>query len=175
MSGSKDDEIWVPVTINLPLGFAKSWTPDSCLPSNLLCGPFAIIFLAQTANTVLVPVLPFLVKDVGATAMAYGALQSVLWSSQTVLAPLLGWASDKFGRKQVILLSLLFSALGNIILALSTSVMTMFIARVVSGLGFQISLFRAYFADVAPKGALRSRCPHCSRAALMCEYWTCKY
>ena len=41
-----DAEIWVPVTINLPLGLAKSWTPDSCVPSNLLCGPFAVIFFA---------------------------------------------------------------------------------------------------------------------------------
>ncbi len=147
-----DAEIWVPVTINLPLGFAKSWTPDSCIPSNLLCGPFAIIFLAQTANTVLVPVLPFLVKDVGASAAAYGALQSALWISQTVLAPLLGMASDRFGRRQVILLSLLFSAAGNMILALSSSVAAMFAARIISGLGFQISLFRAYFADVAPTG-----------------------
>ena len=43
----RDDEIWVPVTLHLPLGFAKSWTPNSCLPTAILCGPFTIIFLAQ--------------------------------------------------------------------------------------------------------------------------------
>ena len=71
-----DDAIWVPVTINLPLGFTKSFSPENCAPLSLLCGPFAIILLAQTANTVLVPVLPFLVKEAGLGARAYGILQS---------------------------------------------------------------------------------------------------
>jgi MFS family permease len=146
-----DEAIWVPVTINLPLGLTKSFTPDNCAPLSLLFGPFSIIMLAQTGNTVLVPVLPFLVKDVGATAVAYGLLQSTLWTSQTVLAPVLGWASDRIGRRPVILLSLLVSAAGNALLAVSTSVSMMFAARIVSGLGFQIALFRAYFADSAPK------------------------
>ena len=70
MPRGEGDEVWVPVTINLPLGFAKSFNPTSCTPMALLVGPFSIIMLAQTANTVLVPVLPFLVKDVGATAVA---------------------------------------------------------------------------------------------------------
>ena len=86
----EDDAVWVPVTINLPLGLTKAFTPDNCAPISLLVGPFSVIMLAQTANTVLVPVLPFLVKDVGATAVAYGMLQSTLWTSQTVLAPVLG-------------------------------------------------------------------------------------
>ena len=134
--------MWVPITINLPLGLAKQWTPANCAPMSLLCGPFAIIFLAQTANTVLVPVLPFLVKDVGAGAVEYGILQSTLWTSQTILAPVLGWLSDKIGRKPVIRLSLVISAIGNALLAISFSVKFMFVARIVSGLGFQIALFR---------------------------------
>lgn len=147
----------MPITINLPLGFAKSFSPENCAPCTLLFGPFTIILLAQTANTVLVPVLPFLVKDVGADAVTYGLLQSTLWTSQTVLAPLLGWLSDRCGRRPVILLSLLFSAAGNALLAMATTVSMMLVARVVSGLGFQIALFRAYFADTAPKESRTGR------------------
>ena len=66
-----DDEIWVPVTINLPLGLTKGMNPGDCAPLSLLVGPFMIIMLAQTGNTVLVPVIPFLVKDVGASAVAW--------------------------------------------------------------------------------------------------------
>ena len=146
-----DEAIWVPITINLPLGLTKAFTPDNCAPLSLLIGPFSIIMLAQTANTVLVPVLPFLVKDVGATAVAYGMLQSTLWTSQTVLSPVLGWLSDRIGRRPVILLSCLVSAGGNALLAVAHTVPMMMAARVVSGLGFQIALFRAYFADSAPK------------------------
>jgi len=146
-----DDEIWVPITLHLPLGFAKAFNPTSCAPLELLVGPFSIIMLAQTANTVLVPVLPFLVKEVGEGVVAYGLLQSTLWTSQTVLAPLHGWLSDRCGRKPVIMITLLLSALGNAMLALASSIAMMMAARVVSGLGFQIALFRAYFADTAPR------------------------
>ena len=151
MPRDDDDALWVPVTLHLPLGMAKSFSPENCAPLELLFGPFSIILLAQTANTVLVPVLPFLVKDVGATAIAYGVLQSTLWTSQTLLAPVLGWMSDRLGRRPVILISLLFSAAGNALLAISTTVHMMMVARMVSGLGFQIALFRAYFADTAEK------------------------
>ena len=136
-SGDDDDAIWVPYTINLPLGFAKSFSPENCAPLSLLCGPFMIILLAQTANTVLVPVLPFLVRDVGASAVTYGLLQSTLWTSQTLLAPVLGYLSDKIGRRLVILLSLLMSAAGNAVLAVSNTTKIMMCARVISGLGFQ--------------------------------------
>jgi hypothetical protein len=147
----KDEEIWVPVTLHLPIGSFKSLSPASCTAGSLLVGPFSIILLAQTANTVLVPVLPFMVKDVGATAVAYGMLQSAMWTSQTFLSPVHGWLSDRIGRKPVIVITLLISALGNALLAMSHSVKFMFVARIVSGLGFQIALFRAHFADTAPK------------------------
>ena len=147
----EDDEVWVPVTLHLPLGYAKSFSPSSCTPTALLVGPFSIILLAQTANTVLVPVLPFMVKDVGATAVAYGMLQSAMWTSQTFLSPVHGWISDRVGRKLVIVITLLISSGGNALLAMSHSVQVMFVARVFSGLGFQIALFRAHFADTAPK------------------------
>ena len=147
----QDDAIWVPVTLHLPLGFTKNFTPRVCTPYALIVGPFTIIFLAQLANTVLVPVLPFLVKDVGASAVAYGSLQSAMWTSQTFLSPVHGWLSDRIGRRPVIVLTLLVSSGGCALLAVSHSVTMMFVARVISGLGFQIALFRAYFADTAPK------------------------
>ena len=77
-------------TIHIPLGAMKAWNPGKCAPLSLFCGPYAIILLAQTANTVLVPVLPFLITDTGSSATAYGLLQSTFWATETVLAPLLG-------------------------------------------------------------------------------------
>ena len=63
-----ETEIWVPVQINLPLGAFKAvnFSPNSCGDlQSLIFGPFTIIFLAQCSLTILVPVLPFLVKDIG--------------------------------------------------------------------------------------------------------------
>ena len=145
------DEVWVPVTVHLPLGFAKGWNPNRCAPISFVCGPYAIILLAQLGNTVLVPVLPFLVKEAGLGARAYGILQSSMWLSQTVLSPLLGVLSDYIGRRQVIFVGLLVSSAGCVLLGTSTGFPMMLISRIITGSGFQIALFRAYFADTQAK------------------------
>ena len=132
-----ETEVWVPVTIHIPLGAMKAWNPGKCAPLSLFCGPYAIILLAQTANTVLVPVLPFLITDTGSSATAYGLLQSTFWATETVLAPLLGALSDYIGRRAVIALSLLISAAGHALLATAPSLTQMAVARFVAGLGFQ--------------------------------------
>mmetsp|Transcript_6515 Transcript_6515/g.16086 ORF Transcript_6515/g.16086 Transcript_6515/m.16086 type:complete len:538 (+) Transcript_6515:78-1691(+) len=152
MSGK--EEVWVPVTVHLPLGFAKSWSPNKCAPVSLICGPYAIIMLAQLGNTVLVPVLPFLVKQYVSpshVAKQYGILQSAMWIAQTLLSPMLGALSDSIGRRQVIFVSLLISMGGCVLLGYSTTFIEMLASRIITGAGFQIALFRAYFASTQPK------------------------
>ena len=154
MSGGGQEEVWVPVTVHLPLGFAKSWSPNKCAPVSLICGPYAIIMLAQLGNTVLVPVLPFLVKQYVSpshVAKQYGILQSAMWIAQTLLSPMLGALSDSIGRRQVIFVSLLISMGGCVLLGYSTTFIEMLASRIITGAGFQIALFRAYFATTQPK------------------------
>ena len=150
-AGGGAEEIWVPVTIHLPMGIAKGWHPGACGPATFMCGPYMIILLAQLGQTVLVPVLPFLVREMGYSRSAYGVLQSATWMSQTILSPLLGALSDSLGRRNVIFVSLLVSAAGCLLLGLSSSYPMMLAARVITGSGFQIALFRAYFADTTSK------------------------
>ena len=177
MSGK--EEVWVPVTVHLPLGFAKSWSPNKCAPVSLICGPYAIIMLAQLGNTVLVPVLPFLVKQYVSpshVAKQYGILQSAMWIAQTLLSPMLGALSDSIGRRQVIFVSLLISMGGCVLLGYSTTFIEMLASRIITGAGFQIALFRAYFADTQPKekrtgsfgliGVIQVRRPRRARALL---------
>ena len=152
MSGQ--EEVWVPITVHLPLGFAKSWSPNKCAPVSFICGPYAIIMLAQLGNTVLVPVLPFLVKEYVSpshVAQQYGILQSAMWIAQTLLSPMLGALSDSIGRRQVIFVSLLISMAGCVLLGYSTTFIQMLASRIITGAGFQIALFRAYFATTQPK------------------------
>merc|ERR1711988_1137388 len=106
--GQGDDSVWIPVTVYLPLGFSKPWSPSSCLVPSM--GPFIIIFFAQLANTVLVPILPFLVTEIGADPVAYGALQSAYWIAEMVGAPVLGYLSDYIGKRPVIFIALVISA-----------------------------------------------------------------
>lgn len=152
MSRERDaDEVWVPVTLHLPLGFAKGLSPASCAPIDLFVGPFTLVMLSQTANTILTPVLPFLVTDMGHTAVLYGTLQSMLWGAQTLFGPMHGMLSDRLGRRPVIVVTLLISAISNGMLASAKTIPMLVASRLVGGLGFQITLLKAYFADATPK------------------------
>ena len=74
----------------------------------------------------------------------------VLWAVLTICA-----ASDRVGRRRVIALSLVLSAAGHAGLALSQSYTHIVCSRAVTACGFQISLFRAYFATAV--GSRRAR------------------
>lgn len=69
--------------------------------------------------------------------------------SQLIASPLLGDLSDRFGRRPVLMASLLGTAISFLILALAQSLVPLFVARIIDGLsGGNITTARAYVADV---------------------------
>ena len=70
---------------------------------------------------------------------------------QFLFAPLLGSLSDRFGRRPVILFSLLGSGLDYFLLAYAQTLPLFVIARIISGItGGNISSATAYIADISP-------------------------
>src|SRR5262245_473386 len=70
---------------------------------------------------------------------------------QFLCAPLLVSLSDRFGRRPVILLSLLGSGLDYFLLAFAPSLPWFFLGRIVSGLtGANFAAATAYIADISP-------------------------
>src|SRR5262245_11975571 len=69
--------------------------------------------------------------------------------SQLVASPLLGDLSDRWGRRPVLIFSLLGTVVSFVMLALAHSLTMLFAARVVDGLsGGNITTARAYIGDV---------------------------
>jgi DHA1 family tetracycline resistance protein-like MFS transporter len=105
---------------------------------------------------VIVPVLPRLVTsftggDVAAASRYYGVFVAVYAAMQFVFAPILGALSDRFGRRAVILSSLLGAALDYLLLALAPDLAWLFVGRVIAGItGASFSAATAYIADVTP-------------------------
>jgi len=103
-----------------------------------------------------VPVLPKLIEqfldgNVANTSHMYGLLVSVYALMQFLCAPVLGNLSDQFGRRPVILLSLLGSGLDYFLLAFAPSLTWFFVGRVIAGItGANFSAASAYIADVSP-------------------------
>ena len=93
--------------------------------------------------------LPFYATTYGASPFVVGLLFASFSASQLIAAPLLGAWSDRWGRRPVLILSLVGTAVSFVMLAMAHSLAMLFAARIVDGLsGGNITTARAYIADV---------------------------
>src|SRR5437762_8566184 len=128
----------------------------------LVTRPLLIIFLTIFVNLVgfgiIIPLLPFYAETFGASPLVIGLLFAVFSLCQLLAAPALGDLSDRYGRRPVLIFSLLGTVVSFAMLALAHSVVMLFAARIVDGLsGGNISTARAYVADVTePKDRSRA-------------------
>jgi MFS transporter, DHA1 family, tetracycline resistance protein len=110
-----------------------------------------ITVLNGIGMTIVMPLFPFLLgKYVPATsvAVAMSGLVSVFAVCTFFAAPVFGALSDRYGRKSILLISLLGSVIGYLLLGIGGSFWILFIGRIIDGLtaGNQSALF-AYISD----------------------------
>ena len=117
---------------------------------------FVSLVLDIVAFGIVIPVLPQLIKgflggDTARAAEWYGIFGTTWAGMQFVCSPLLGALSDRFGRRPVLLLSILGLGLDYFLMALAPSLLWLFVGRLLSGMtaaGFATAT--AYIADVTP-------------------------
>ena len=87
--------------------------------------PLLIIFLTIFVNLVgfgiIIPLLPFYAETFGASPLVIGLLFAVFSLCQLVAAPALGDLSDRYGRRPVLIFSLLGTVVSFVMLALAHS------------------------------------------------------
>jgi len=115
--------------------------------------PLLVIFLTVFVNLVgfgiIIPLLPFYAETFGASPVVIGFLFAAFSLAQLVAAPILGVLSDRFGRRPVLIFSLIGTAVSFVMLAMAQSLFMLFAARIIDGLsGGNITIARAYIADV---------------------------
>lgn len=99
--------------------------------------------------TLMIPLLPELAARYHATYFIAGTLISVPALCSMFSSPVWGRISDRVGRKFIIVFSQAVTLLGYVLLALAHSMLWIFIARIISGLGAgNISAVQSYIADV---------------------------
>ena len=110
---------------------------------------FLTVFIDLLGFGIIIPLLPFYAESYGANAFTVGMLSTVYSLMQFVFAPIWGRWSDRIGRRPIILIGLLGSCISYLSLALATSLVLIFVARVVGGIaGANIPTAQAYIADI---------------------------
>jgi MFS transporter, DHA1 family, tetracycline resistance protein len=113
----------------------------------------AIALLNTIGITIIVPIVPFLTLRYLAHPNNLAAIVGWLFAAygicQLIAAPGLGILSDRFGRRPILFICLLGSAIGYLIFGLGGALWVLFLGRIIDGLtGGNISVLFGYVADI---------------------------
>jgi DHA1 family tetracycline resistance protein-like MFS transporter len=115
---------------------------------------FTTVFIDLVGFGIVIPVLPFYAEGTAfnATPRTVGLLFASYSIMQLIFSPILGGLSDKYGRRPVLLLSIIGTGIGFLILGLANTLLLLFIGRILDGItGGNISTAQAYIADITTK------------------------
>lgn len=117
--------------------------------------PILVIFLTILVDMIgfgiVIPILPLYSRHFHATDWQIGILFGSFSLMQLIFAPLMGRWSDRFGRRPILLLSIVGTAISFLIMGLANSLWLLFLGRIIDGAsGGNIPTAQAYIADVTP-------------------------
>lgn len=105
-------------------------------------------FIDMLGMLMILPLLPFYAKSLGAGGLVVGFLVSSFSVAQLLSAPVWGRFSDKYGRRPALMVGLGASAIAYIVFAFSNSLWLLFLSRIIQGAGGgTVSVIQAYVAD----------------------------
>ena len=116
---------------------------------------FITLLIDVTGIGLIIPVVPALIQElihgnISEASKYSGWLAFAYATMQFLFAPLLGNLSDRYGRRPVLLLSLLGLGIDYIFLALAPSIGWLFVGRIIAGLGgASFTTATAYIADIS--------------------------
>src|SRR5215210_472715 len=112
---------------------------------------FITVFIDLIGFGIVIPVLPFYVEGTkfDASPSTVGLLFASYSVMQLIFTPVLGRLSDRYGRRPILLISLIGTGIGFLILGFATTLWMLFAGRIIDGIsGGNISTAQAYIADI---------------------------
>lgn len=116
---------------------------------------FTTLLLDIIGIGIIMPVLPAYLRELTGVGVSEAAIEGgwllfAYAAMQFLFAPLMGNLSDRFGRRPILLASVLTFAIDNLICALAWSYSMLFVGRVLAGIsGASYSTAAAFIADVS--------------------------
>ena len=112
---------------------------------------FVTVFINLIGFGIFIPLLPFYARspEFNASPRTIGLLFASYSIMQFLFSPVLGRLSDRYGRRPLLLLSMVGTGISFLILGTATTVWMLFAGRILDGItGGNISIAQAYVADV---------------------------
>lgn len=112
---------------------------------------FSVVLLDVMGLAILMPVQAYIVRQYSNDALMVAMIPVLYAAAQFFAAPLLGKLSDRYGRRPVLLISILGSALGYFLFGIGGALWMLFLSRLIDGFtAGNASTASAYVADVTP-------------------------
>ena len=107
------------------------------------------IFIDLLGFTLFIPVMPYFGERIGASDDAIMVTALVFSAMVFLCSPIWGSISDRYGRRPVILVSVVLSAISYVVFAYADSLIWLFVSRILTGIGSgNIAAAQAYVSDM---------------------------
>jgi multidrug resistance protein len=128
--------------------------PSGRAPRAALPPGFGAIWVTVAIDLVgfgiVLPVLPLYARRYHASPAVAGSLVAAFSLAQLVMSPVWGRVSDRIGRKPVLIISLVGTAIGSLLTGLAMGLPLLFVGRLVDGgSGASVSVAQAAAADLS--------------------------
>jgi DHA1 family tetracycline resistance protein-like MFS transporter len=122
-------------------------SPSSKLPLILI---FSVMLMDIVGLLLIAPVAPYLVQQYSDKAIMVTMMTVIYAAAQFFAAPLLGKLGDRYGRRPVLLVSVLGQAVGYLTFGVGGALWVLLLGRLIGGItGGNLSTATAYLADVS--------------------------
>ncbi|ECG8591599.1 MFS transporter [Salmonella enterica subsp. salamae] len=109
---------------------------------------FLIVGMYAASAAAVMSVLPFYIREMGGSPLIIGVIIATEAFSQFCASPLIGYLSDRVGRKPVLIASQLIAAMSLLLLISAQYILFIFLARMLFGISSgNLSAAAAYLAD----------------------------
>jgi len=99
---------------------------------------------------IIIPILPIFSKELGAENYQVGLIAMSYPIMNFLFAPFWGSLSDRYGRRPVILVSVMITTIAYLIFAQSINLWILLLSRILAGIGSaNLSVAQAYIADIS--------------------------
>ncbi|MEX2007609.1 MAG: MFS transporter [Candidatus Levyibacteriota bacterium] len=114
---------------------------------------YVTVFISILGFGMVFPLFPLFAESFSATALDIGLMAATFSLAQFLTAPLLGRMSDRFGRKPIIVFSIVSSAVSYVIAAFAPNLSVLYLSRIIHGMASAgvFPIASAYIADITSK------------------------